>query len=141
MTYMAVDLAKYIVSKCMRENCPISNLQLQKILYYIQKEYLVRGRIAFYDPIEAWQFGPVVRSVYYHFCGAGAMPIALTYDNVGIAPEDAAIIDPIVEAKRSMEPWELVQETHKPEGAWNLIFCEGRGNHQVIPTSLIREVG
>ena len=38
--YKAIDLSKYIVSKCVRDNIPISNLQLQKILYYIQKEFL-----------------------------------------------------------------------------------------------------
>lgn len=31
--YMAVDIAKYIINKCTIEQCPISNLQLQKILY------------------------------------------------------------------------------------------------------------
>ena len=38
--YKAIDLSKYIVSKCVRDNIPISNLQLQKILYYIQREFL-----------------------------------------------------------------------------------------------------
>ena len=38
--YSALDIAKYIISKCNRENCPISNLQLQKILYNLQKAFL-----------------------------------------------------------------------------------------------------
>ena len=73
----AVDLSKYIVTKCAVDDCPISNLQLQKILYYIQKYFLKHDSIAFYDDIEAWQFGPVVPSSYYRFCGFGAMPIDL----------------------------------------------------------------
>ena len=36
--YLAMTVAKYIVSKCTREKSPISNLQLQKLLYLIQKE-------------------------------------------------------------------------------------------------------
>ena len=40
MSYNAIDLARYIISKCSKEQCPISNLQLQKILYYIQVEWL-----------------------------------------------------------------------------------------------------
>ena len=40
--YSALDIAKYIISKCNRENCPISNLQLQKILYNLQKAFLQR---------------------------------------------------------------------------------------------------
>ena len=38
--YTALDIAKYIIDKCTRENLAISNLQLQKILYYVQKTFL-----------------------------------------------------------------------------------------------------
>ena len=47
--YTALDFAKYIVKKCIDDGHPISNLQLQKILYYIQKDFLRRGDIAFED--------------------------------------------------------------------------------------------
>lgn len=57
----ALTLAKYIVSKCTTDQCPISNLQLQKILYYIQVDFLKRTeQPVFSDNIEAWKFGPVV---------------------------------------------------------------------------------
>ena len=67
MAYSAVELSKYIVTKCANDKCPITNLQLQKILYYIQKDYLSRNELAFDDLFEAWQFGPVIRQVYYYF--------------------------------------------------------------------------
>ena len=63
--YTAIDLSKYIVSKCINDGYPISNLQFRKILYYIQKDFLSRDDLAFSDGIEAWQFGPVVPNVYY----------------------------------------------------------------------------
>ena len=98
MAYSAVELSKYIITKCARENKPISNLQLQKILYFIQKEYLQKkGVPAFNDPIEAWRFGPVVPESYYFFCGAGAMPITDIYDDFCISPADAELIDKIAE--------------------------------------------
>lgn len=139
--YTAVDLSKYIVSKCIHERQPVSNLQLQKILYYIQKDFLCRDDLAFSDDIEAWQFGPVVPNVYYHFCGFGAMPISIPYDEVSISGEDACNIDRIVEEKRILDPWDMVEETHKPNGAWARIYQDGRGNHQVIPIELIRMAG
>ena len=37
--YSALDVSKYIVSKCTRDGHPISNLQLQKILYYVQRAF------------------------------------------------------------------------------------------------------
>ena len=62
--YSALELSKYIVTKCINDGEPISNLQLQKILYYIQRDFLRQGEAAFSDTIEAWQFGPVVPNVY-----------------------------------------------------------------------------
>lgn len=139
--YPAIDLSKYIVSKCIHERQPVSNLQLQKILYYIQKDFLSRGEAAFSDVIEAWQFGPVVPNVYYYFCGFGAMPISIPYDAVSICSEDARHVDRIVEEKRILNPWDMVEETHKPNGAWAQIYQDGKGNHNEIPIGLIRMAG
>lgn len=36
--YRAVDLANYIVDKCIKDNAPVTNLQLQRILGYPQFE-------------------------------------------------------------------------------------------------------
>ena len=44
--YSALELSKYIVTKCINDGKPISNLQLQKILYYIQRDFLKQGEPA-----------------------------------------------------------------------------------------------
>lgn len=139
--YKALDLAKYIVYKCIKDNHPITNLQLQKILYYIQKDFLKNDKFAFFDDIEAWQFGPVVPNVYYYYCGYGAMPISFAHENYEIYPNDKECIDSIIENKRILDPWIMVAETHKANGAWDRIYNKGKGNHHVIPTDLIKEVG
>lgn len=38
--YKALDISNYIINKCIDDNIPISNMQLQKILYCIQRECL-----------------------------------------------------------------------------------------------------
>lgn len=139
--YKAMELSTYIVSKCIKEDCPISNLQLQKILYYIQKAFLDRGDRAFSDNIEAWQFGPVVPNVYDHYCGYGAMPISFSSIKYDVAKEDKQLIDSIVESKRVLAPWDLVEETHKKGGAWDKTYKNCSGSHEVIPTELIKAVG
>ncbi|PHU39764.1 hypothetical protein CSX00_09375 [Pseudobutyrivibrio ruminis] len=138
--YNAIDLAKYIVTECYSKENPISNLQLQKILYFVQRDFLLRDDIAFLESIEAWQFGPVVPVVYYHFCGYGAMPITDKY-SVNISEEDKTYIDKIVDEKSTMNPWDLVAETHKPNGAWEKVYDNGAGNHNVISIELIKEAG
>lgn len=139
--YTALDLSKYIVTKCVKDKMPITNLQLQKILYCIQRDFLQKGYPAFDDAIEAWQFGPVVTKVYYEFCGFGAMPITMQYKSGNISAEDSFIIDTIVELKRTLPPWDLVEEVHGTEGAWEQTYQNGKGNHCVIPISLIKEIG
>ena len=69
------------------------------------------------------------------------MPISLSYNAVDIAPDDQPIIDSIVEEKRIMNPWDLVEDTHKPNGAWSRIYKNGLGNRKVIPVELIKAVG
>lgn len=139
--YDAVELAKYIVSKCIKDERPISNLQLQKMLYYIQKEFVDNDTRAFSDEIEAWQFGPVVPNVYYFFCGSGSMPIILPYRGEEPESHDKERIEKIIVQKRSINPWDMVRDTHKEGGAWYRVYNGGLGNKQVIPISLIKECG
>ena len=136
--YDVLDLAKYIVTKCSTEGSPISNLQLQKILYYIQKEFLNNDKLAFDADIEAWRFGPVVPCVYYNFCSYGSMPI----DDIFKTPiKEDSVVDEIIVEKRRLNPWEMVSETHKENGAWHQTYKDGSGNGNVIPIDLIKSVG
>lgn len=141
--YSAFDLARYVLKKCIDENHPISNLQLQKILYYIQECFLKeKDRKAFPEPIEAWQFGPVVPKVYDEYRIYGGRTIVWILDasdNVSIDKEDKVLIDGIVEEKRELDPWNMVQETHKEGGAWAKIYDKGRGAYKVIPIETIKD--
>lgn len=134
----ATNLTRYIVSKCTKENEPINNLQLQTILYCIQIEFVRRGKVAFYDNMEAWKFGPVLPNVYYTYCGFGANPITMNYPNEKFpSPEDRKIIDPIVENKRKLLPWELETLTHDTNGAWAQTYRSGEGEYSIIPRELM----
>ena len=137
--YSVVDLSKYIVNKCVEDGRPISNLQLQKILYSIQIEYLREDSRIFTEQFEAWQFGPVVPESYYYFCASGGMPITRRFDQVLVDPGDKSICDPIIEQKRTIAPWKLVADTHREDGAWKAVFGEGEGNRSVIPIETIVE--
>lgn len=135
----AIDIAKYIINKCTNDSYPISNLQLQKILYYIQRDCLKEGTPAFEDDIEAWQFGPVVPDVYYEFCSYGSMPIIMNYAiNLDLDKSCNCDIDKIVEEKRRLNPWDLVEDTHKKGGAWNKTYTE-IGSRRVINPDWIKE--
>lgn len=141
----AVQIAKYVITECVKKNTPVSNLHLQKILYYIQVACLKKlNKPCFNDPIEARMFGPVVRNVYRQYSCFGSMPIDWNYDKKDIPDLDTAIkdiIDTVIEQTSSKDPWDLVKDTHKKGKAWSEIYDGGKGNYEVIPIGLLRNNG
>ncbi|MEE2058276.1 Panacea domain-containing protein [Rhodococcus artemisiae] len=76
-TYSASTIAKWFVAWADDEDA-LTNMKLQKLLYYAQGHHLARyGRPLFDDEIQAWSHGPVVPSVYRQFKRFGAAPLEL----------------------------------------------------------------
>jgi uncharacterized phage-associated protein len=79
MSFNALDIAnKIIINTDIDKGDIISNLKLQKMMYYLQGFNLAFfDEKLFEDGIEAWQYGPVVPNVYNHFKGHGKGAIVL----------------------------------------------------------------
>ena len=72
----ASRIAKYIVKEALKRKMPVTNLKLQKLLYFVQGVHLfMHEKVAFPDEIIAWQYGPVVKDVYYEYSIYGANDI------------------------------------------------------------------
>lgn len=87
MTYKVEDIANKILSKAATSDSGelISNMKLQKLLYYMQGFHLAFfGTPLFDEDIEAWMYGPVVPSVYEKYKRWG---------NVGLNPDTDVIIN------------------------------------------------
>ena len=98
MIYDALTIAEYIIYFANLKKSPISNLKLQKILYFNQAEFLVmKGVPCFNDEIEAWDFGPVVPKVYrkYKIYGSGDIPSDISI-SFSILEEDKKMISEVV---------------------------------------------
>lgn len=78
----ALQIAKAIINLYQSEiGDTISNLKLQKLLYYAQGFHLAAfGEPLFPEKIYAWQYGPVVREVYREFKGNGSGSIESRFD-------------------------------------------------------------
>lgn len=72
----ASDVAKYLISSFQEKSKEISNLKLQKLLYYGQAWHLaLYGTPLFDEKIEAWVHGPVVPAVFREYKGFRWNPI------------------------------------------------------------------
>lgn len=141
MIYNASSIADFIIDKCSKAKNPISNLQLQKVLYFTWVEYYNKTRgILFLDDICAWQFGPVVPEVYYEYCAYGGRPINIMCETA-ISDSDTEILDDIVEKYIKIPVNKLVDMTHRKGSAWDMIYQNGAGNRKVIPFELIKQFG
>ena len=70
--YQGIEIADYILNYAEQCNYQITNLRLQKILYYIQLNFLKQyDHVIFEDDILAMRHGPCIQSVYdrYHIWG------------------------------------------------------------------------
>ena len=77
--YKANDIAKYFIVLAEKEyEDPLTNMKIQKMLYYAQGFHLALFNIPlFEDKIEAWRLGPVIPDVYQKYKGLGSKSIDL----------------------------------------------------------------
>ena len=78
MTYDVLDIAEYVVYFANTKECRINVLQLMKILYFIQAQFLVsKKQRAFSEDIIAWNCGPMEELVWrkYRIYGNAFIPV------------------------------------------------------------------
>jgi uncharacterized phage-associated protein len=116
------QVAKYILTLSDPDQSGelISNLKLQKLLYYVQGFHLVmRGETLFDEKIYNWQHGPVVREVYQEYAAngsAGIQPPA-DFDIESIPAESREVIDEVYQVYGQFSAWRLRDMTHE-ESPW-----------------------
>lgn len=107
----AIQTAQIIVAKYHEQGDAVTQLKLQKLLYYVQgwsKALLKKWR--FEDDIEAWAYGPVVYAVRQKFKSFGRGPIILDKE---IFPADDLLIDTVLSIYGRHGAEDLVALTHK----------------------------
>lgn len=80
-----MDAARFIINYSNQKNYQISNLRLNKLLYFIQVYYLAftdEKQPCFLEDLVAWDVGPVVPEVFQQFKRYGAfnIPPVHTFD-------------------------------------------------------------
>lgn len=113
--YSAEQIADTIIHLSRERGIEITNLKLQKLLYYAQAWNLVfAGEPLFHDSIEAWVHGPVVPSVFRKFRGYRWSKI-----DCAVSPsEDSRIIahlNSVLDAYGSIQATRLESLTHREE--------------------------
>lgn len=139
--YTASDIAKWFLAynrNIMAEGDAefISNLKLQKLLYYAQGTYYaITGELLFAEPIKAWRHGPVVESVYHEYKSNGANGIDFDeeFDFSRFDPETEGILEEVYNYFGQYSAWKLRNMTHE-ERPWKETEI-----NDIIDTGLIKD--
>lgn len=120
----ASAVARYIVHFFQEAGDPVSNLKLQKLLYYVQGWHLaLRDEPAFNERFEAWVHGPVQPATYGTYKAYRWSPITEEVTVPAIPEETKSVIDSVLETYGGEGGYQLELRTHQ-EPPWIL----ARGN-------------
>lgn len=116
---LANEVAQYFLTLVDEESGDLmTNLKLQKLLYYAQGWYLaLYHRPLFHDPIEAWLHGPVVPSVYRQYSEWGSQPISRSedFDPDSFDSDMQSFLNEVYEVYGQFSAWKLRNMTHEEE--------------------------
>lgn len=139
--YSVDTISKYIINYCDEHFGGVSNLRLQKLLYFVQVEFIKEtGQAAFKEEIEAWSFGPVVPEIYRKYKIFGreniilntsiGLDFLLDFDNVlseEVSEKDKKIINGVLKEASNLPTAELVNISHKQDPWKNAYNKNERG--------------
>lgn len=145
MPYNVLDVARFIVNLSNEkfQKRGMSNLRLQKILYFVQARFLVeKGEVCFKEELKAWNFGPVVEEAYHAFkqfgaCNIPSIPIkgdgniwvseSKKFDENVISQSDKDLIEKVLASSEKYSTSNLVEITHY-QSPWREAYEENKNN-------------
>lgn len=136
----ALDVAGFILNYAESVGHPISNLKLQKILYFVHRDYYGKYNELLVDDrvFEAWHYGPVIPRVYYEYVLNGANPIINQPQvRLDLSQEKTDFLKEKIGEYAKQKPWVLVELSHIPNGAWKQSYNPNQ--REVIPNCKILE--
>lgn len=142
MAYDVRAIANLVLRAGSQNGISITNLSLNKILYFLHAWYLAKtGRPLVNAKIEAWNYGPVFREIYSEFKALGERPIEslatrrnpktaeVEICEVAITDEDLGFIRPVLDKYIKMSAYQLVSLSHEEGGPWDVVYNHDGGSN------------
>lgn len=144
--YHVLDICRYTINYSNKKQYGISNLKLQKLLYFIQAYFVAltdSHTPCFEERIEAWDFGPVVPVAYNEYKAYGSADIPyidsyidfdynnmwnsrrISFDETCIAEEDRGLIAAVIDQFSDYSSTDLVNLTHR-QAPWSKVYIPKR---------------
>lgn len=146
MSYDVRAVANFILDVAEQEHRPVSNLHINKIVYFLHADFLATfSRPLVSAKIEAWTHGPVFRELYREFKKYGSEAIASRATfldpssgerrvaQLQFKPEEEEFLVDLVKKYVAMKPSALVAQSHVEGGPWDQTW-----NHEAKSNASMR---
>jgi|SRR5882724_3871206 len=136
-------IANYFIRKSAETGVPLTPMKLIKLVYIAHGWYLaLANKRLIWEPIEAWQYGPVIESLYHAFkrYGNTPLPLSAATDAVITDNEDRDIkrlLDKIWQSYSKFTAAQLSTITHQVDTPWSQVYNPNQ-RKVVIPDELIK---
>jgi len=122
MAYQVADIANKIIKMVPEADNSagelVSNMKLQKLLYYQQGFHLAYfGTSLFDEEIEAWMYGPVVPSMYKKYKTKGSKGLVYEGDTISLTSEEESLFNEVIRVYGEFSAIGLKNLTHS-ESPW-----------------------
>lgn len=137
----AQDVARFFIQYYNDNDLPITNLMLNKLLYFAQGHCLAEyGRPLFAEPIEAWEYGPVVPAVYREYKPRGRKALlelgaAIDYGDV-FDDSTIALLVAVARQYRRYSDRGLVEKSHEEGGPWSKVYVKDEKHTPITEKSM-----
>jgi uncharacterized phage-associated protein len=147
----SIAIANYFIKKSLDTATELTPMKLVKLVYISHGWNLgLKGEPLINEAVQAWKYGPVVKSVYQAFKKYGSEQVtSLETEFVGnslITPcaseEETPLLDKIWDVYGKMNGIQLSSLTHQPGTPWDIIWHRQGGNivsGKQIPNDLIKQ--
>ncbi len=109
------DLADYVISYHTQKKKEITQLKLQKLLYYLKVWGLVSGEMYTDAQFLKWEYGPVNREIWMLYKDYGKKPIPSIHHQSSIPSKLTKFLDFVLDCYSPINTFSLSALTHSEE--------------------------
>lgn len=144
--YSSLSVARYFVERAAAEGRKLTNLELQKLVYFAHGWHLaIIGQPLIDEFVEAWDYGPVAPELYHALkpYGSGSIPKdSPLFEQCALPmePHTTDILESVWKRYKGLTPARMVALTHQPRSPWSITKKRYEGRRGAdIPDSLIEK--
>lgn len=136
----ALDVSRYLLYLKHRDHKHMTGMKIIKLVYFCQAWWLAYNNSSlFEEDIQAWKWGPSIKSLYDHYKKYGDRGIWTdeTIYNGQLTKKEEDLIESVWNTYKEYHPYNLMDMTHAEGTPWQSVY---NGDFDtIIPKDSIRK--